>query len=161
MTVTCNVADEGQAAAIVERAVAGFGRLDMAYNNAGILGPMGVPKRSRRPCCGCAAPERASCSAWPCLDLELAAAPRRSPRNARGFVQVDAIFPLEPGHPFKGVRVRGPGATWAAGRHPLGRVAEGAARNHAVRRHPCAGQNPNRLSLILDEENTIVEAFWE
>ena len=24
-----------------------------------------------------------------------------------------------------------------------------------------AEQNPNRLSLILDENNTIVEAFWE
>ena len=24
-----------------------------------------------------------------------------------------------------------------------------------------AEQNPNRLSLILDEDNTIVEAFWE
>ena len=41
IAVTCNVADEAQAAAMVERAVAEFGRLDMAYNNAGILGPMG------------------------------------------------------------------------------------------------------------------------
>ena len=39
--VTCNVADEVQAAAMVERAVASFGRLDMAFNNAGILGPVG------------------------------------------------------------------------------------------------------------------------
>jgi NAD(P)-dependent dehydrogenase (short-subunit alcohol dehydrogenase family) len=39
--VACDVADESQAAAMVERAVASFGRLDMAYNNAGILGPMG------------------------------------------------------------------------------------------------------------------------
>ncbi|MFY9629706.1 MAG: glucose 1-dehydrogenase [Methylocystis sp.] len=38
--VTCDVADEAQAAAAVERAVQTFGRLDMAYNNAGILGPM-------------------------------------------------------------------------------------------------------------------------
>ena len=38
--VPCNVADEAQAAAMVERTVAAFGRLDMAYNNAGILGPM-------------------------------------------------------------------------------------------------------------------------
>src|SRR3954452_16854461 len=41
MAVTCDVADEGQAAAMVGRAVAEFGRLDMAYNNAGILGPVG------------------------------------------------------------------------------------------------------------------------
>ncbi|MGA8172841.1 MAG: glucose 1-dehydrogenase [Methylocystis sp.] len=38
--VTCDVADEAQAAAAVECAVQTFGRLDMAYNNAGILGPM-------------------------------------------------------------------------------------------------------------------------
>jgi NAD(P)-dependent dehydrogenase (short-subunit alcohol dehydrogenase family) len=41
IAITCNVADETQAAAMVERAVGAFGRLDMAYNNAGILGPMG------------------------------------------------------------------------------------------------------------------------
>jgi NAD(P)-dependent dehydrogenase (short-subunit alcohol dehydrogenase family) len=39
--VTCDVADEAQAATMVERAVAAYGRLDMAYNNAGILGHMG------------------------------------------------------------------------------------------------------------------------
>jgi NAD(P)-dependent dehydrogenase (short-subunit alcohol dehydrogenase family) len=39
--VVCDVTDEAQAAALVERTVATFGRLDMAYNNAGILGPMG------------------------------------------------------------------------------------------------------------------------
>ena len=39
--VTCDVADEAQAAAMVERTVATFGRLDMAFNNAGILGPVG------------------------------------------------------------------------------------------------------------------------
>jgi NAD(P)-dependent dehydrogenase (short-subunit alcohol dehydrogenase family) len=37
--VTCNVADEAQAAAMVERAVAAFGRLDMAFNNAGVQVP--------------------------------------------------------------------------------------------------------------------------
>lgn len=39
--VLCDVADDAQVAAMVERTVAEFGRLDMAYNNAGILGPMG------------------------------------------------------------------------------------------------------------------------
>src|SRR3989440_11443907 len=37
--VTCDVADESQAAAMVERAVAAFGRLDMAFNNAGVQVP--------------------------------------------------------------------------------------------------------------------------
>ena len=35
-----DVADEDLAKRAVDRAVAEFGRLDMAYNNAGILGPM-------------------------------------------------------------------------------------------------------------------------
>lgn len=38
--IVCDVTDEAQAKAAVERTVAEFGRLDMAYNNAGILGPM-------------------------------------------------------------------------------------------------------------------------
>src|SRR5213080_2874442 len=37
--VTCDVADEAQAAATVERAVAALGRLDMAFNNAGVQVP--------------------------------------------------------------------------------------------------------------------------
>ncbi len=40
LAVDCDVADEAQAAAVA-RPVAEFGRLDMAYNNAGILGRMG------------------------------------------------------------------------------------------------------------------------
>ncbi|HEY5705178.1 MAG TPA: SDR family oxidoreductase [Terrimicrobiaceae bacterium] len=39
--VTCNVADEAQFAAMVKRTVATFGKLDMAFNSAGILGPVG------------------------------------------------------------------------------------------------------------------------
>ncbi len=38
--MVCDITDEPQAAGLVERAVAEFGRLDMAYNNAGILGPI-------------------------------------------------------------------------------------------------------------------------
>jgi FlaA1/EpsC-like NDP-sugar epimerase len=41
ISVTCNVADEAQATAMVERTVATFGKLDMAFNKAGILGPVG------------------------------------------------------------------------------------------------------------------------
>ena len=40
IAVSCDFADEAQAAATVGRAVDTFGRLDVAYNNAGILGPM-------------------------------------------------------------------------------------------------------------------------
>jgi NAD(P)-dependent dehydrogenase (short-subunit alcohol dehydrogenase family) len=37
--VTCDVSDEDQAAAAVEQAVATFGRLDLAFNNAGVQVP--------------------------------------------------------------------------------------------------------------------------
>jgi NAD(P)-dependent dehydrogenase (short-subunit alcohol dehydrogenase family) len=40
IAVACDVGDEAQAADLVARTLAAFGRLDMAYNNAGILGPM-------------------------------------------------------------------------------------------------------------------------
>ena len=43
--VTCDVADEAQVAAMVERTVATFGHLDRAFNNAGIVG---VHRRPRR-----------------------------------------------------------------------------------------------------------------
>jgi NAD(P)-dependent dehydrogenase (short-subunit alcohol dehydrogenase family) len=37
--IVCDVADEEQVAALVERTVATYGRLDMAFNNAGIQAP--------------------------------------------------------------------------------------------------------------------------
>jgi NAD(P)-dependent dehydrogenase (short-subunit alcohol dehydrogenase family) len=39
--VTCDVADEHEVASLVDRTVLKFGRLDMAFNNAGIAGPSG------------------------------------------------------------------------------------------------------------------------
>lgn len=39
--VPCDVSSEAQAKALIERTVAEFGRLDMAYNNAGVVGPWG------------------------------------------------------------------------------------------------------------------------
>ena len=41
LAIATDVSDEAQVAAMVAQAVAAFGRLDMAYNNAGILGPIG------------------------------------------------------------------------------------------------------------------------
>ena len=38
--VVCDVADEGQVSALVGRAVDSFGRLDMAFNNAGVMLPL-------------------------------------------------------------------------------------------------------------------------
>jgi NAD(P)-dependent dehydrogenase (short-subunit alcohol dehydrogenase family) len=40
IAIVCDVSDEAGAKDAVGRTVAEFGRLDMAYNNAGILGPM-------------------------------------------------------------------------------------------------------------------------
>ena len=39
MAVTCDVSDEVQVGAMVDRAVESFGRLDLAFNNAGIQAP--------------------------------------------------------------------------------------------------------------------------
>ena len=39
LAVTCDVSDEEQVAALVERTIDGFGRLDLAFNNAGIQAP--------------------------------------------------------------------------------------------------------------------------
>src|SRR5213079_1884545 len=39
LAVVCDVSDEDQVAALIERTVASFGRLDMAFNNAGIMIP--------------------------------------------------------------------------------------------------------------------------
>src|SRR5918994_709948 len=37
LAVRCDVSDDGQVAAMVERTVAEFGRLDCAFNNAGVM----------------------------------------------------------------------------------------------------------------------------
>ena len=60
--VTCDVADEDQVAALVDRTVAEFGRLDMAFNNAGIMLPL--DRRRRRAGRGAStASARSTCAA--------------------------------------------------------------------------------------------------
>nr|WP_307128730.1 SDR family oxidoreductase [Streptomyces sp. B1I3] len=39
LALVCDVTDEDQVAAAVDRTVEAFGRLDMAYNNAGVMPP--------------------------------------------------------------------------------------------------------------------------
>ena len=40
LAVTCDVSDDAQVEAMVDRAVAEFGRLDIAFNNAGVMAPV-------------------------------------------------------------------------------------------------------------------------
>jgi NAD(P)-dependent dehydrogenase (short-subunit alcohol dehydrogenase family) len=40
LAITCDVADEAQVAAMVAQTVATFGRLDAAFNNAGVQAPV-------------------------------------------------------------------------------------------------------------------------
>ncbi len=130
------------------------------------------------------------------LDLELIATPPDQSQNADGFVEVDAILPLEPGHSFQGVRVRGSENAITVKQIP----GFGQATISVNDCKACAGKkfaaegstqpqqqgvihqaelpkllriikaadgirgtdlDPNRLTLILGDDNTILEAFWE
>jgi hypothetical protein len=130
------------------------------------------------------------------LDLEFIATIPEESQKAEGFVPIGAILVLEPGHPFKGVRVHAaenaiqlkqiPGSSQATinvngcadcigkkftekGQAQQGQ--QGIIREEDLPKQlrwitPTGGikdskQNPNRLSLILGDDNTIVEAFWE
>jgi hypothetical protein len=130
------------------------------------------------------------------LDLQFIATSPVQSQKADGFVPVGAIFTLDAGHPFAGVRVRAaanaitvkevPGSAEATiktidctdcvgkkfaekGKAPAGQPgvvrAEDLPRGFRVivPSHGVAGivHNPNRLNLILDDNNTITEAFWE
>jgi hypothetical protein len=117
-------------------------------------------------------------------------------QKAEGFVPIGAIFPLEQGHPFKGVRVRAsenaievkqipgssqvtinvngcddcigkkfvengqaqPGQQGIVRQEDLPRVLRWITPSRGIRG---ITQNPNRLNLILGDDNTIVGAFWE
>lgn len=130
------------------------------------------------------------------LDLQLIATSPEQSVDAEGFAPVSAIFPLEPGRPYKGVRVRAsenaivvkqtPGSEQATigvddCKACVGKKFADAAQalpkqDGVVREQdlpklvrvirPSDGirgirLNPNRLTLVLDDDNTIVEAFWE
>jgi len=130
------------------------------------------------------------------LDLEFIATMPEESQKAEGFVPIGAIFPLEQGHPFKGVRVRAsenaievkqiPGSNQTTinvngcgdciGKKFVEKGQAQPGQQGIVRQEdlprvlrlitPSAGirgitQNPNRLDLILGDDNTIVGAFWE
>src|SRR4051812_6350140 len=48
LAVRCDVSDDAQVAAMVERAVAEFGQLDAAFNNAGVMAKIGPTAESTR-----------------------------------------------------------------------------------------------------------------
>jgi hypothetical protein len=130
------------------------------------------------------------------LDLQFIAAQPLQSQKAEGFMPIGAVFPLEQGHPFKGVRVRAsenaievkqmPGSNQARinvndckdciGKKFVERGQAQPGTQGVVRQEdlpkvlrwiiPSRGirgitHNPNRLNLILSDDNTIVEAFWE
>ena len=129
------------------------------------------------------------------LDLQFIATIPTESQSASGFVPIGAIFPLEPGHPFKGVRVRAsenaieikqlPGVNQAqinvndckdcVGKKFVERGKapgqQGVVREEDLPKvlrwiMPSRGirgitHDPNRLNLILGDDNTIVQAYWE
>jgi hypothetical protein len=127
------------------------------------------------------------------LDLQFIADSPDQSQKADGFVPLGAMFTLDAGHPFKGVRVRAsanavelkamPGSAQSqvkadSGKDLIGKkfVEKGPAGPGVVTaddlprgyrtiapNHGVAGitHNPNRLDLILDDQNKIVMAFWE
>ncbi len=130
------------------------------------------------------------------LDLQFIATMPSQSEKAEGFVPIGAVFPVEQGHPFKGVRVRAsenaievkqiPGSSQAqisvndckdcVGKKFVERGQAQTGPQGVVRQEdlpkvlrwiiPSRGirgitHNPNRLNLILSDDNTIVAAYWE
>lgn len=130
------------------------------------------------------------------LDLQFIATMPDQTQPAEGFVPISAIFPLEEGHEFKGVRVRAsenaievkqlPGVNQAqinvndckdcVGKKFVERGQAQPGQQGVVRQEdlpkvlrwiiPSRGirgitHNPNRLNLILGDDNTIIAAYWE
>jgi hypothetical protein len=130
------------------------------------------------------------------LDLQFIATEPEQTEPAEGFVPVSAVFSLEEGHLFKGVRVRAsenaielkqmPGVNQAqinvndckgcVGKKFVERGQAQPGQQGVVRQEdlpkvlrwivPSRGirgitHNPNRLNLILGDDNTIIAAYWE
>ena len=130
------------------------------------------------------------------LDLQFIATMPDQTQPAEGFVPIGAVFPLEEGHLFKGVRVRAsenaievkqlPGLNQAqinindckdcigekfAERGQAQPGQQGVVRQEDLPKVlrwivPSRGirgitHNPNRLNLILGDDNTIIAAYWE
>jgi hypothetical protein len=129
------------------------------------------------------------------IDLQFIATSPEQSQKAEGFQPITADFTLEPGHPFKGVRIRaygnalelkqmngnvqspakatdckdcigkkfvekgkgqaGPGVVYAGDLPPDYRPI---GPTHGVKGEV---HNPNRINLILDDQDKIVMAFWE
>lgn len=129
-------------------------------------------------------------------DLQFVASPPRLSQDAGGFVKLEAVFVMEEGHPFNGVRVRGaenaltvkqiPGISETkisvndcadcVGKKLVQASAAQPAQQGGIREQDLprllrvirptdgvrgARLNPNRLTLMLGEDDTIVAAFWE
>lgn len=130
------------------------------------------------------------------LDLQFIANMPDQTQSAEGFVPISAVFPLEEGHLFKGVRVRAsenaievkqlPGVNQVqitvndckdcVGKKFAERGQAQPGQQGIVRQEdlpkvlrwiiPSRGirgitHNPNRLNLILGDDNTIIAAYWE
>jgi hypothetical protein len=130
------------------------------------------------------------------LDLQFIATMPQQTEPAEGFVPISAVFPLEEGALFKGVRVRAsenaielkqvPGVNQTqitvndckdcVGKKFVERGQAQPGQQGVVRQEdlpkvlrwiiPSRGirgitRNPNRLNLILSDDNTIVAAYWE
>ncbi len=129
------------------------------------------------------------------LHLALVARPPETAADASGFEPIEAIFPLEPAHPYKGVNVRSASNAVAVtgmpgyaegtaiadcgtcvGKTLVARGAAAPAGADVVREEqlpatvrvlrPTDGltamdSNPNRLTLLVNEQGRIVAAVWE
>lgn len=133
------------------------------------------------------------------LDMLFIAGAPSHPAEASGFTPIEAIFAIEPGHPYKGVRVRSasnrisvpklPGYAEASvakedcarcvGRYfvakganaPAGRAAGSLLREEDIATPlrvirptdgiPRLDPDPNRLTLVLGEDGTVVTAVWD
>lgn len=130
------------------------------------------------------------------LDLQFIATMPLQTESAEGFVPIGAVFPLDQGHLFKGVRVRAsenaievkqmpgvnqtqinvndckdcigkkfaehgqaqPGQQAVVRQEDLPKVLRWIEPSRGIRG---ITHNPNRLNLILGDDNTIIAAYWE